>query len=160
MEAAEAAVIGAPVEGELVSMKEIPDETFASGVLGPCVGIRPVSGMVYAPFAGTISVVAETGHAIGVTGEDGTEILIHVGVDTVQMNGKGFSPKVKEGEKVKSGQKLLEFDQKAVKDAGYSDIAVVIVTSAEKLDMVKTGMVHKGEEIIRAGQKGDTNAIS
>lgn len=158
--AAETVVICAPAEGELVSMKEIPDETFASGVLGPCVGIRPVSGLVYAPFAGTISVVAETGHAIGVTAEDGTEVLIHVGVDTVQMNGKGFSPKVKEGEKVKSGQMLLEFDQKTVKEAGYSDIAVIIVTSAESLDVVKTGMVHKGEEIIRAGQKGDTNAIS
>lgn len=153
-------VICAPLDGELIPMEEIPDETFASGVLGPCVGIRPESGSVYAPFAGTISIVAETGHAIGITGEAGTELLIHVGVDTVQMNGKGFSPKVKEGEKVKSGQKLLDFDQKAIKEAGYSDVAVVIATSADSLEHVKTGTVRMGEEIFRTGQKGDGNGLS
>lgn len=158
--AADPEVICAPLDGELIPMEEIPDETFASGVLGPCVGIRPESGSVYAPFAGTISIVAETGHAIGITGEDGTELLIHVGVDTVQMNGKGFAPKVKEGEKVEGGQKLLEFDKKAIKDAGYSDVAVVIATNADRLEHVKTSMVRMGEEIFRTGQKGDGNGLS
>lgn len=144
--------IYAPTDGNLVSMEEIPDATFASGVLGLCVGIWSSTGRIQAPFHGTVSLVADTGHAIGITSEDGMELLIHVGVDTVQMNGKGFSPKVKAGEHVKIGQELLCFDRKAVADAGYPDITVVIVTNAAGLDILKTGTICNGEEILRVKQ--------
>lgn len=148
----EPGLILAPVTGELVGMSEIPDETFASGVLGPGLGIRPSSGQVYAPFAGTISTVADSGHAVGMTSADGMELLIHVGVDTVQMNGKGFTPRVQEGDTVTAGQELLEFDRKAIADAGYPDIVVVIVTSAdrmENLDIAGTGQIEHGARMIR-----------
>ena len=87
---------GAPAEGTVVPMEEIPDETFASGVLGTGVGIRPIKGIVTAPFSGTVTQAADTGHALGHVSEDGLELLIHVGVDAVETQGKGFTPKVKE----------------------------------------------------------------
>ncbi len=148
----EPGIIFAPVTGELVEMKDIPDETFASGVLGPGVGIKPSNGYIYAPFAGTISTVAESGHAVGITSADGIELLIHVGVDTVQMNGKGFTPKVKEGATVISGQELLEFDRKAIADAGHPDIVVVIVTNADSMEdliIKEPGRIEYGTEMIR-----------
>lgn len=151
-ESSEPGLVFAPVTGELVEMKEIPDETFASGVLGPGLGIRPSSGHVYAPFSGTVSTVADSGHAVGVTSTDGMELLIHVGVDTVQMNGKGFTPRVKEGDRVTVGQELLEFDRRAIAEAGYPDIVVVIVTSAdsmENLNIVESGQIERGARMIQ-----------
>ncbi|MDE7244584.1 MAG: glucose PTS transporter subunit IIA, partial [Oscillospiraceae bacterium] len=90
--------VGAPSDGTVVPMEQIPDETFATGVLGMGVGIQSAKGVVVAPFSGTVTQVADTGHAIGLASQDGLELLIHVGVDTVDMNGKGFTPKVKEGD--------------------------------------------------------------
>ena len=103
-------VLFAPIKGNVISRAEIPDETFASGVLGDGVGIEPEIGEVVAPFDGEISSVADTRHAIGITGPGEMEVLIHVGIDTVHMNGDGFELLVKEGEKVKAGQKLIRFD--------------------------------------------------
>ena len=110
-----------------------PDEAFASGVLGEGVGITPEEEEIYAPFDGTVTTLAESKHAIGLTGPGGMELLIHVGVDTVMMNGDGFEPRVKEGDKVTCGQPLMHFDRKKIKAAGHPDVVVVLMTNSDDL---------------------------
>lgn len=148
-------VVCAPVSGEVIAMSEIPDETFATGVLGEGVGIKPSKGRVAAPFSGTISSVADSRHAVGVTSPEGLEVLIHVGVDTVDMGGRGFTARVKEGDTVAAGQELIAFDRKAIQAAGHPDIVVVLLTNAEDyetLDITPAGAVSAGAEIIRVPQ--------
>lgn len=147
--------VGAPVEGTVVPMEDIPDETFSAGVLGQGVGIQPVRGEVVASFSGTVTQVADTGHAIGLESQDGLELLIHVGIDTVAMDGKGFTPKVKEGDTVQAGQLLLAFDRKAIAAAGYPDVVVVMLTNADDYSDVTcapAGAVTAGAQIIHAEQ--------
>ena len=145
--------VGAPAEGTVVPMEQIPDETFSTGVLGMGVGIQSAKGVVVAPFSGTVTQVADTGHAIGLASRDGLELLIHVGVDTVDMNGKGFAPKVKEGDTVRAGQLLLTFDKKAIAAAGHPDVVVIMLTNADEYKNVAcapAGAVTAGTQIIRA----------
>ena len=130
----DAGTILAPVAGKVVGRDMIPDETFASGVLGDGVGIEPSSETVYAPFDGEISTVAESKHAIGISGAGDMELLIHVGVDTVAMNGDGFTPYVSEGDHVTKGQKILTFDKAKIAAAGHPDMVVVLLTNAEDMD--------------------------
>lgn len=142
----------APVNGKIVEMGDIPDPTFSEGVLGWTMGIYPEDGIVRAPFTGKIVQVSDTGHAIGLEGNDGMELLIHVGVDTVEMGGMGFDPKVKEGDEVNAGQELLVFDRKAVADAGHPDVVVVIVLNADDYtatELVAEGTVVAGTKIIQ-----------
>ncbi len=144
-------VIYAPIQGNVVLRESIPDETFASGVLGDGVGIEPETGEVVAPFDGEISSVAETRHAIGITGPGGMELLIHVGVDTVKINGDGFTVLVSEGDKVKAGQNLMTFDICKIKAAGYSTTAAVLLTNSDdyqSCNVVKTGMAKQMEKIV------------
>lgn len=144
-------VIYAPIQGNVILRESIPDETFASGVLGDGVGIEPEIGEVVAPFYGEISSVTETRHAIGITGPGGMELLIHVGVDTVKMNGDGFTVFVAEGDKVKAGQKLMTFDISKIKAAGYSTTAAVLLTNSDdysSCNVVKTGMTKQMEKMI------------
>lgn len=146
-------VVYAPIEGNVIPRESIPDETFASGVLGDGVGIEPEIGEVTAPFDGEISSVTDTRHAIGISGPGGMEVLIHVGVDTVKMNGDGFTLLVGEGEKVKAGQKLMEFDIAKIKAAGYSTTSAVLLTNSDdyqSFKVEKTGMTKKMEKIISA----------
>ena len=93
--------LAADAKGTVVAMENIPDEVFAQGILGKCCGIEPTEGKVFAPVDGEITQAPDSGHALGIMGVSGVEVLIHVGVDTVEMKGDGFSPKVKEGDKVK-----------------------------------------------------------
>ena len=129
--------VHAPAYGQIIPRQEIPDATFAEGVLGEGIGIQPEVGLVVAPFDGEIASVAETGHAIGLEGPGDMELLIHVGVDTVQMKGKGFHPLVKEGDTVTAGQKLLEFDRDEIAKAGYPDTVVVLLTNSDDYEQVK-----------------------
>ena len=122
-------------------------------MLGQGLGIRPVNGEVAAPFSGTVTQVAETGHAIGLASHDGLELLIHVGVDTVEMNGTGFAPKVKEGDTVQAGRLLLAFDRKAIAAAGHPDVVVIMLTNADdygKVTCAPAGEGKPGAQIIRA----------
>ena len=121
-----------PVKGKVIPRAEIPDPTFAEGIMGEGVGILPEEETVSAPVDGTVITVTPTGHAVGLSG-NGMEILIHVGIDTVQMNGEGFSCLVKEGDTVRIGQPLIRFDSAKIKAAGYSDMVVVMLTNAEDL---------------------------
>ena len=121
----------APVSGNVVPSEQIPDETFADGILGRGVGIEPSEGVVVAPFDGEISSVTDTHHAVGVTSPDGMELLIHVGVDTVDMKGDGFQCFVKAGQKVKIGEKLIAFDREKIAAAGHPDMVAVLLTNAD-----------------------------
>ena len=121
----------ATVSGTVIPSEEIPDDTFAAGVLGQGVGIQPDQGIVVAPFDGEISSITETQHAVGVTSPDGMELLIHVGVDTVAMNGEGFTCFVQEGQQVKAGDKLIAFDRDKIAAAGHPDVVVVLVTNSD-----------------------------
>ena len=127
-----------PVKGNVIPYDQIPDETFASGVLGTGVGVEPTDELVVAPFDGVISSVAESQHAVGVE-SNGMEMLIHVGVDTVNMNGDGFNCLVKEGDEVKAGQPLIRFDRAKIKAAGYSDTVAVLLTNSDDLENVELG---------------------
>ena len=140
----------APIQGTIVPRNEIPDDTFAAGVLGDGVGIDPEEGIVVAPFDGEISSVTDTKHAIGITGPADMEVLIHVGVDTVNMKGDGFELLVEEGQKVKAGQKLMTFDIAKIKAAGYSPVAAVLLTNSDdypEFKVVKTGKTQRLEEV-------------
>lgn len=128
--------LSAPVKGKIYPMSEIPDPVFSEGILGKCCGIAPEEDCVYAPVDGTITHVADTGHALGITTESGLNLIIHIGVDTVEMNGKGFSPFVHADEQVKKGQKLMGFSRKDIQDAGHPDMIIFVVTEEdEKLDV-------------------------
>lgn len=140
----------APIQGTIVPRNEIPDDTFAAGILGDGVGIDPEEGVVVAPFDGEISSVTDTKHAIGITGPADMEVLIHVGVDTVNMKGDGFELLVEEGQKVKAGQKLMTFDIAKIKAAGYSPVAAVLLTNSDdypEFKVVKTGKTKRLEEV-------------
>ena len=131
--------IYAPCKGEVVELKDVKDEVFSSGAMGKGVAIKPSEGKIYAPCDGKISVFFPTGHAIGIVADNGAEVLIHVGMDTVNLKGKGFTPKAKEGDEVKKGQLLLEVDLEEVKKANLSTITPVIITNtADMKDVVPT----------------------
>ena len=123
----------APITGKYIKLEDIGDGVFSEGILGPGCGIEPEEETVVAPCNGTITTVAETKHAVGILSEDGAELLIHVGMDTVDMKGEGFSVKVKEGEKVTCGKTLLTFSFSKIKSAGHPATTAFIVTNADDL---------------------------
>lgn len=122
-------LIASPMTGETVELSHIKDEAFSTGALGKGIAIQPIDGKVYAPANGTITILFPTLHAIGLTTENGTEILIHVGMDTVQLEGEGFMAHVKQGDKVVAGQLLLSVDLDVIRGKGYETITPVIVTN-------------------------------
>lgn len=143
--------IYAPIDGTVIPLEEINDGVFSAGVLGKGCGIRPETELITAPFDGEIIQVAETKHALGLSAKNGVELLIHVGLDTVAMNGDGFKVHVKVGDKIKCGQKLLSFDRKAIAQAGCQDVTVVVVTNSEDYEMInflRTGNVTAGTELL------------
>lgn len=128
--------LSAPVTGKYIPLKEISDEVFSQGILGDGCGIVPSDRKVYAPVDGEISMIADTKHAIGISIDPGVELLIHVGMDTVEMNGDGFEVYVSNGQKVKRGDLLLEFDMEKIKTAGYPiDTAFIVVEKGEFKDL-------------------------
>lgn len=120
-------VLGAPAAGKAVSVKEVNDPTFSEEILGKGVAVIPSEGKIYAPADGEIGMVFDTLHAVSMTTDYGAEILIHVGLDTVQMKGEGFEGHVKAGDKVKKGDLLLTVDLEKVKAAGYDTITPMLV---------------------------------
>ncbi|MDZ4993715.1 PTS beta-glucoside transporter subunit IIABC [Clostridium perfringens] len=132
-------VIISPLKGEVTELSKVEDEAFSTGLLGKGIAIKPVEGKVVAPAGGVVTTFFPTGHALGITTDNGTEILIHVGMDTVQLEGKYFTPRVKQGDKIKAGDVLLEFDINKIKESGFSTITPVIITNSDKyLDIIET----------------------
>ncbi|SDQ14040.1 PTS system beta-glucoside-specific IIA component, Glc family /PTS system beta-glucoside-specific IIB component, Glc family /PTS system beta-glucoside-specific IIC component, Glc family [Streptococcus equinus] len=131
-------IIASPMIGQVVKLENVPDEVFATGAMGKGIAIDPADGTVVAPAAGEITLVFPTGHAIGMRTENGAEILIHVGMDTVSLAGKGFNTFVQVGDKVDAGQKLLEFDLATIRDASLPVISPVIVTNSTEFEDVLT----------------------
>lgn len=138
-------VVASPLKGGLVELKDVKDEAFSSGALGKGVAVMPKEGVLYAPADGTISAFFPTGHAIGLTTDTGLELLMHVGMDTVQLDGKGFKPLAATGDTVKKGQKLLEFDMELIQEAGYSLVTPVLVTNSDDFAEVVSVRAEKVE---------------
>ena len=143
--------VGAPVAGKVVPLAEVNDKVFASKALGDGVGIVPTDGHVTAPVAGTMVTVADTGHAFGIKTDDGVEVLVHVGIDTVQMEGKGFKLDVSKDMRVEEGDLLATVDLDAVKEAGFDPTTIVVVINTATLKSVApvgAGDVGRGDAII------------
>lgn len=128
-EAVSERVISAPLEGKVIPLTEVPDETFAQKIMGDGAAIIPSVGKVYSPVNGEIIMIFDTLHAIAIKSEEGLEILIHVGLDTVKLNGKYFKSNIKQGDKVNKGQLLLEFDNEKIKELGYNTVTPIIITN-------------------------------
>ncbi|MEK5393891.1 beta-glucoside-specific PTS transporter subunit IIABC [Margalitia sp. FSL K6-0131] len=131
-------VISSPFTGEIKSLSELKDAAFASGALGKGVAIEPSEGKLYSPVSGTVSALFPTHHAIGITSDRGAEILIHIGMDTVQLEGNYFSAHTTQGARVEKGQLLIEFNIEGIKSAGYVVTTPVVVTNHEKYTLVPT----------------------
>lgn len=129
-------VVLSPIEGKAVSLKQVNDITFSEEIMGKGVAIIPTVGRAVSPVNGTVSALFETKHAIGLTADNGAEILIHIGLDTVKLGGKHFTSHVKTGDKVKAGDLLVEFDIKAIKEEGYETITPVLVTNTDSYNDV------------------------
>ncbi|WP_367005940.1 beta-glucoside-specific PTS transporter subunit IIABC [Streptococcus sp. ZY19097] len=146
-------IIASPMIGEVVKLENVPDEVFASGAMGKGIAIKPADGTVVAPVNGEITLVFPTGHAVGIRTENGAEILIHIGMDTVSLAGKGFKKFVEVGDKVEAGQKMIEFDLATIRDANLPIISPVIVTNSADYDDVLTtqeARVNVGDYLLTA----------
>ena len=148
-------MLAADAKGAFVPMENIPDEVFAQGILCTCCGIDPSEGKVFAPAGGEITQAPDSGHALGIMADGGVEILIHVGVDTVEMKGDGFSPKVKVGDKVKQGDLLLEMDLGKIAAAGHPAVVITVVTNTDDfkdVEVVASGAVEPGADLIKVSK--------
>lgn len=140
-------VIESPIPGKIIPLSEVPDETFSKGLLGHGIAVEPSEGKVYAPFDGTVVTVFDTKHALGLRSDSGTELLIHVGLETVNLQGKPFTAYVKSGERMKKGQLLLSFDMQQIRDAGCSLISSILVTNEDAVGepRIQDGCIIVGE---------------
>lgn len=147
-------ILGAPAQGAFVAMTQIPDEVFSTGVLGTCCGVEPDTGNVYAPIDAKVTQVADTLHAVGLEA-GGVELLIHVGIDTVDMAGDGVRVGVKEGQRVQKGELLLTMDLEKIRAAGHPATVVLAVTNTDDFASVEplaSGAVRPGDGILRTSR--------
>ena len=151
-EAEKAEDFAAPVSGRVMPVTEVEDEVFASCAMGEGIAIDPAEGKIYAPYSGVITVAFPTGHAYGIQAANGKEILIHIGMDTVELDGKGFSPKVKQGDIVKQGDLLTEVDLDYIRSQGKPVVTPVIFTDETPVELLKSGDVKVGDKgIVKLG---------
>lgn len=143
----------APVTGTTMPMADIPDPVFASGAMGQTVGIKPDEGVVYAPVSGTVTLITHTLHAIGLESDEGLQILIHLGVDTVKLRGDGLHGFVQQGQHVKAGEPLAVMNLVRIAEAGYSDVVITAVSNSEdfaSVTIAEQGCVSAGDRILYA----------
>ena len=143
--------IKSPMNGTVIPLSEVPDAVFSSEMLGKGFGVEPSEGKAYAPVDGEVTTVFDTKHAIGLMSKHGVELLIHIGMDTVKLNGRGFDVKVKAGDQVKAGDLLAEFDMDLIKSEGYPVTTAVVITNTddcEAIGEVKTGAVTKDTDVL------------
>ncbi|MDY3826073.1 MAG: glucose PTS transporter subunit IIA [Lachnospiraceae bacterium] len=144
-------VIKSPMNGTVIPLSEVPDAVFSSEMLGKGFGVEPSEGKAYAPVDGEVTTVFDTKHALGLMSKNGVELLIHIGMDTVKLNGRGFDVKVKAGDQVKAGDLLAEFDMDLIKSEGYPVTTAVVITNTddcEAIGEVKTGAVTKDTDVL------------
>ena len=145
-------VVKAPIDGIVLPLEQLPDETFAAAILGPGCGIEPTGDTVFAPFDGRVVSVASTLHAIGLESDEGIELLIHIGMDTITLRGSGFTLLVQEGQAVRAGTPLLRVDLDAIRAAGLSTESAIIVTNADDLPalhLTAGGIVSTGTPLFK-----------
>ena len=148
--------VASPLAGTVVPLEQVKDESFAKGMLGPGIGIEPADGLVVAPFDGTVTVAFPTGHAYGLKSASGVQVLIHVGMDTVKLDGKGFHARVAKGDVVRRGDVLAEVDLGVIRAAGYETITPVVVTNKKKFGAVTplaSGQVLRGDQLLEVAPK-------
>ena len=149
--------LSAPMEGELIALSDVADEAFSSGALGPGVAVSPAPGaVVVAPCDGKVTVAFPTGHAYGLKSASGVQILIHIGMDTVKLDGKGFTPRVSKGDIVKRGDVLAEVDWDVIREAGYDTITPMVVTNKKKFGEITPaapGPVTIGQTVVTVAPK-------
>ncbi len=146
-----------PLDGKLIDITKVKDEVFSAGILGDGMAVIPEKGELYAPVDATVDTVFDSKHAISLIGDNGAEILLHVGLDTVKLEGMHFEPQVKNGDRVKAGQLLMKFDIKEIKKAGYDIVTPIIITNSDKYKLSKAtgGLVSVGNPVIGLEKKED-----
>jgi PTS system D-glucosamine-specific IIC component len=145
------AVYAAHMNGRMLLMNEVEDETFAECMLGDGVAIEPSEGKLFSPCNGEVAMVFDTKHAVSINSEEGSEILLHIGIDTVQLGGKFYTAHVETGQTVKKGDLLVEFDMEAIKDAGYKVTTPMIICNTDdysRIRPLKSGHVHAGDDLL------------
>ena len=149
---ANAEIIASPMTGLIVPLEDVADQVFSSKMMGEGVAILPTDGKVYAPVSGEVTVAMDSNHAVGITSDDGSEILIHVGIDTVEMKGKGFVSHVQKGDKITTGDLLIEADLQAIKDSNYDTTTMIIVTNTPdyaEITVSAEGQVTHADELLK-----------
>lgn len=131
--------IGSPCQGEVIALNTVNDPTFAQEMIGKGIAVKPTDGKIYSPVNGTVSMIFPTLHAVGLQSEEGVELLVHVGIDTVNLKGEGFKGHVQMGDTVKMGDLLLEADLDAIKNAGYDTVIPVVVTNTPDFKSIEGG---------------------
>ncbi len=147
--------IYAPVAGKAVDVTEVPDPTFSSGMLGKGIAILPSDGKIYAPCDGTVSVMFDTGHAVSLTADNGAEVLVHVGLETVGLKGEGFTIHAQNEQKVKKGDLLIEVDLEVLKAKGLNPITPVLICNSDEYTRFETVTgqdVAAGDVVIKLGK--------
>lgn len=147
--------IASPVSGMVVPLTEVPDPTFAQGILGPGAAVQPSEGRIVAPANGTVDMMFDTGHAVSMTTSEGAELLIHVGIDTVQLEGKHYKACCKAGQQVKKGDVLIEFDPAAIKAEGYQIVTPILVCNPDAftVEPAAGGTVAAGDALLTLKKK-------
>lgn len=139
-----------PITGNIIPLEEVPDPVFSEKMMGDGIAIEPSEGKILSPIDGKIATIFPTNHAIGLVNKEGLEILIHIGIDTVELNGEGFNRIAEEGADVKKGDLLMEIDLEKIKNGGKSTITPIIITNMDKVDKIdkNTGKVERGNNPI------------
>lgn len=140
-----------PVDGKVLNLCEVEDEAFKSGVVGEGVAIIPEDDIIKSPIDGKLVMIFKTNHAFAILSDDGAEILVHIGMDTVRLNGEGFTRLIEEGQNVKKGQEIIKIDRKFIESRGYSIVTPVVITNPDKVVEIKAKSgddVKSGKDVV------------